>query len=172
MREMSKRVYRYNSDRRTVTTTIVYFVVMLAVSLLIWAMYVGGYFSAWFISLSLALVALMAISIPRKIVVDSQVVTIECVLEVVEIATSEIVSVRQIKAEECRWIIPIFGSRGFFGYYGYYLDLATLERVRFYATEWQNLVEIVDIYDDRYYVSCRQAEALVAQIKSCAVGLN
>ncbi|MFI3280683.1 MAG: PH domain-containing protein [Rikenellaceae bacterium] len=163
---MNERSYKFHSNRRTLITTIVYFIVFVVAGLLIWLMYVGGYFSAWFISLMVALIALMSLSIPRRVTVDDNNVTILCLLEMVEIPRSEIVSINKVDTNDCRWIIPIFGSRGFFGYYGYYLDLATLERVRFYATEWQNLVEIVDIYDDRYYISCRQADQLIEQIES------
>ncbi|MFI3316004.1 MAG: PH domain-containing protein [Rikenellaceae bacterium] len=162
---MRTKSYKYHTNRKTVITTAIHFAVFIAAALLIWMMYVGGYFSAWFTSLIVALVALMIISVPRKISVDKDAVTIFCVLEIVELPIAEIVSARQIDNSECQWMIPIFGSRGFFGYYGYYLDIDTLERVHFYATEWQNLVEIVDIYDDRYYVSCRQAEDFIAQIE-------
>ncbi len=138
---------------------------MLGAGTLIWLLYVGGYFSAWFISVVAALVGLMVLSIPRRIVVDKNAVSIVCVLEIVELPIAEIASVRLIEPTESRWIVPLFASRGFFGYYGYYLDLSSLDRVHFYATEWQNLVEIVDIYDDRYYVSCREHEQLIAQIE-------
>ena len=53
-----------------------------------------------------------------------------------------------------------------FGYYGYYFDLKTFEKVVVYASEWKNLVEIVDIYEQRYYVSCTQADELVALLQS------
>ena len=58
----------------------------------------------------------------------------------------------------------LFGSSGFFGYYGKYFDLKEFEIVNIYASEWNNFVEIVDIYDSRTYVSCRDAEELIASI--------
>ncbi len=87
-----------------------------------------------------------------------------CVVEIVEIPLEDIVSVRAVNRSESRWIVPLFASRGFFGYYGYYLDLSNLNKVRFYASEWQNLVEIIDIYDECYYISCRQKEELIEDI--------
>lgn len=128
-------------------------------------MYVGGFFSAWFISLVAALIALVVISIPRKIIVNDETLTIYCVLEIVELQIDEIAAIQKVENSECRWLFPIFGSKGFFGYFGYYIDFSTWERVRLYATEWQNLVEIIDIYDDRYYVSCREADELIEQIE-------
>jgi len=36
--------------------------------------------------------------------------------------------------------------------------------VRLYASEWRNFVEITDIYEDRLYVSCADADRLVAEL--------
>ncbi len=163
---MSDKIYKYNSNRKTYITTIIYFVLFFAVALLTMYLYEGEYVSAWFISVVVALIALMVISIPRKIVVTDDTLNIMCVLEIVEIPLEEIVSIRKIEEQEYRWIVPLLGSYGFFGYFGYYLDLNTFDRVRFYATEWQNIVEIVDIYDDRYYISCREYEDLIDLIDS------
>ena len=44
--------------------------------------------------------------------------------------------------------------------------MKTFEKVVVYASEWKNLVEIVDIYEQRYYVSCTQADELVALLQS------
>ncbi len=161
---MAERIYKYNSERRTLILSTVYIVILSLASVLFFMMYVGGYFSAWFISVVVALVALLALSIPRRIIVDEQAITIVCLVEIAEIPIAEIVSARPLPRSERRWMMPLFGSYGFFGYYGYYLNFSTFERVRFYATEWQHLIEIVDIYDDKYYISCREAEELLTQI--------
>lgn len=142
----------------------IYIVILSLISVLFFLMYVGGYFSAWFISVMVALIALLALSIPRRIIVDEEAITIVCLVEIAEIPIAEIVSARPLPRSERRWMMPLFGSYGFFGYYGYYLNLSTFERVRFYATEWQHLIEIVDIYDDKYYISCRKGEELLSQI--------
>ena len=78
----------------------------------------------------------------------------------------EIASVQRVDPRQMRWVVPLFGGYGFFGYYGYYFDLKTFEKVVVYASEWKNLVEIVDIYEQRYYVSCTQADELVALLQS------
>ena len=62
-------------------------------------------------------------------------------------------------------IYRYFGGYGFFGFYGHYFDLKNLERVKIYASEWRNFVEITDIYENRIYVSCTQGEELVNDLR-------
>ena len=112
----------------------------------------------------MALIALMALSIPRKIVVTDQSVQVRCLLDITEINRSEIAAVRKVGTAHMKWIVPVFGGFGFFGYYGHFIDLRRFERVRVYATEWRNFVEIVDIYEDKLYVSCSDADRLVAEL--------
>ena len=38
------------------------------------------------------------------------------------------------------------------------------DRVKLYASEWKNFVEITDIYEERVYVSCSDADRLVAEL--------
>ena len=111
-----------------------------------------------------ALVALMALSIPRRIVVTDEKVEIRCLLDITEIRREEIASVRRVEKRRMRWMIPLFGGCGFFGYYGHFIDLRRFDRVRLYASEWKNFVEITDIYEERLYVSCTEADKLVAQL--------
>ncbi|MFI3333155.1 MAG: PH domain-containing protein [Rikenellaceae bacterium] len=126
----------------------------------------GSYFTAWFISIVGAIVALMILSIPRQIVLNEENLTIKCVLEIAQIPLEEIVSVSRVEPQDRKWVLPIFGSFGFFGYFGYFVDWRTLEKVTIYATEWQNMIEIVNIYDDRYYISCRDIDQFIAHIDS------
>ena len=63
-----------------------------------------------------------------------------------------------------RWIIPLFAATGFFGYYGKFLNIREFDIVSIYASEWNNFVEITDIYDSRTYISCREADSLIAAI--------
>ena len=111
-----------------------------------------------------ALVALMALSIPRRIVVTDEKVEIRCLLDITEIRREEIASVRRVEKRRMRWMLPLFGGCGFFGYYGHFIDLRRFDRVRLYASEWKNFVEITDIYEERLYVSCTEADKLVAQL--------
>lgn len=162
--ETTPTIYKFRFDRRTLYWTAVQLVVYVLFGVALYMLYEGGYFSAWFTSFIAALVALMTLSIPHKLVVTDDSVEIRCLCDFTEIRRDEIASVRIVPAEEMRWHVPLFGGCGFFGYYGHFLDLRQFERVRIYASEWRNFVEITDIYDESVIVSCRRAEELVEQL--------
>ena len=121
---------------------------------------------AWIISFIVALVGLMVLSIPRKIVLTDESVEICCVSDRTSIAYKDIASVRTVAKSEVRWFVPIFAAMGFMGFYGYFLNLRRLDLVTVYALKWDDFVEITDIFDDKYYVSCDRREELVAAIAS------
>lgn len=156
--------YKYRFDRHTIYWSLVYLVVFILLGVLLFYLYEGGYLSAWFTSFIVALVALMALSIPRRIVVTDEKVEVRCLLDITEIRRDEIASVRRVDTRHMKLFLPIFGGCGFFGYYGHFIDLRRLDRVRLYASEWRNFVEIKDIYEDRLYVSCADADRLVAEL--------
>jgi len=158
--------YKYRFDRRTLYWSLIYLIVFALLGGLLYELYEGGYLSAWFTSFVVALIALMALSIPRRIIVDDEKVEIRCLLDITEIPRAEIASVRRVDAKRMKWIVPLFGGCGFFGYYGHFIDLRRLERVRLYASEWRNFVEIVNIYEERLYVSCTDADRLVAELNA------
>lgn len=157
-------VYKYHFGRHTIYWTLFHLVVFVLLGWLLYHLYEGGYLSAWFTSFVVALVALMALSIPRRIVVTDEKVEIRCLLDITEIRREEIASVRRVEKRRMRWMLPLFGGCGFFGYYGHFIDLRRFDRVRLYASEWKNFVEITDIYEERLYVSCTEADKLVAQL--------
>ena len=67
-------IYKYRFDRRTIYWTLVYLVVFILLGGLLYHLYEGGYLSAWFTSFIVALIALMSLSIPRRIVVADETV--------------------------------------------------------------------------------------------------
>ncbi len=160
-----KHTFRYRCDKRTLWWTLLYVVVYFGLGASFYLLYESDYLSAWFISCVGALLILMALSIPRKIVINDERVEVRCLLDITEIDRNEIASVRAIDILEMRGVIPIFGGCGFFGYYGYFFDLRHFERIRIYASEWRNLVEITDIYEDRLIVSCTERDALIAALR-------
>ena len=160
-----KRVFNYRLSRRTLSLSACYVVVLALIGMGLHSLYIGGYLSAWFLSLVVALFALMSLSIPRKIVVKDATVEILCLLDMTEIPRIEIASVQRVDPRQMRWVIPLFGGYGFFGYYGYYFDLKNFEKIVVYASEWKNLVEITDIYEQRYYVSCAEADEMIALLR-------
>ena len=91
-------------------------------------------------------------------------VEVRCLLDITEVRREEIASVRRVDNRRMKWFIPLFGGYGFFGYYGHYLDLRRFERVKLYASEWRNFVEITDIYEERLFVSCAEADRLVEEL--------
>ena len=155
------REYRYKYDRTVWYITAIHFVVFGVLVWLSLLMFDGGYVTAWFVSLICAVIALMVLSIPRRVVLTESSVEIFCISDYTDIPYGEVVSVRSVGAAETRWFIPLFATFGFFGYYGYYLNLRKMEVVTVYSSCWKGMVEITDIYDDKYYISCEQAEEFV-----------
>ena len=164
-------IYKYRFDRRTLYWTLVHLVVYTLMGVVLYYLYEGGYFSAWFTSFIVAMVALMALSIPRKIVVTEDAIQIRCLLDITEIQRTEIKAVRKITdPRHMKWMIPLFGGCGFFGYYGHFFDLRRFERVKIYASVWRNFVEIKDQYDERVIVSCPDPERLIAELNPAGTG--
>ncbi|WP_300739373.1 PH domain-containing protein [uncultured Alistipes sp.] len=161
---MIQSTYKYRFDRRTIYWSLVHLGVFVLLGVSLYVLYEGGYLSAWFTSFVGALIALMALSIPRKIVVTEQTLQVRCLLDITEIRRDEIASVRRVDTRRMKGFIPIFGGYGFFGYYGHFIDLRRLDRVRIYASKWGDFVEITDIYEERLYVSCDEADRLVAEL--------
>lgn len=161
---MIQSSYKYHFDRRTIYWTVAHLGIFILLGVALYVLYEGGYLSAWFTSFIGALIALMALSIPRKIVVTDQTLEVRCLLDITEIRRDEIASVRRVDTKQMKGLIPIFGGCGFFGYYGHFFDLRRLDRVRIYASKWGDFVEIKDIYEDRLYVSCDDADRLVAEL--------
>ena len=138
-----EKTYKYRFSRRAIYWTLVYLVVFVLLGWLLYHLYEGGYLSAWF---------------------TDEKVEVRCLLDITEIRRDEIASVRRVDPRRMKWFFPVFGGCGFFGYYGHFLDLRRFERVKLYASEWKNFVEITDIYEDRLYVSCSDADRLVEEL--------
>lgn len=161
---MASRVYTFYRDKVTVVWSVVHIIGFVLGAWLIYALYDGGLFSAWFIAMIIALLCLMVLSVPKSIVVDDRHLTIDCVMDVTQIKLNNIISVKKVSPRKIRWVLPIFGGCGFWGYYGHFFDFRSFRRVTIYATEWRYLVEIVDIYEDHIYISCRDRDALIAEL--------
>lgn len=121
-----KKIYKYSFSRHTLSLTTIYLTIFLALGIGLYFLYEGGYLSAWFFSFIVALVALMSLSIPRRILVDDEGLHILCLLDITELHPEEIASVRQVEKQELRGYVPYFGGYGFFGFYGHYFDLKNL----------------------------------------------
>ena len=80
-----EKTYKYRFSRRAICWTLVYLVVFVLLGWLLYHLYEGGYLSAWFTSFIVALIALMSLSIPRRIVVTDEKVEVRCLLDITEI---------------------------------------------------------------------------------------
>lgn len=158
---MLEKIYRFRFSRRVWILSFVYLTIFAVLAATLYLLCEGGYLSAWFSSCIVALLALMSLSIPRRIRIDDRRLRVDCLLDMTEVPLEEIASVRRVDRSQMKGIIPLFGGCGFFGYYGHYLDVIQVERVKLYASEWDNFVEIVDVYEQRLYLSCREADELV-----------
>lgn len=158
------KTFRYKTDRRTLYWTALHLVVYVLLGVALFLLYEGGYLSAWFTSFVVAIIALMALSIPRRIVVTDEELQVVCLLDITEIPLAEIASIHKVERRKIRWMFPLFGAWGFFGYYGHYFDLRHFDRVKVYASQWRNLVEITDVYEERIYLSAEDPDEFVAEI--------
>lgn len=156
--------YRYTTDYKTRYLTAVHFLVFILGAVALLLFFDGGYFLAWFISIMVAIIALMTLSIPHKVVVDREGLDICCISDYTHIPYNEISSVRIVTKRDMAWIVPIFAGMGFFGYYGVFLNIKAMDFVKIYASKWGNFIEITDIYEDKYYISCDNHEELVEKI--------
>lgn len=156
--------FRYRRDRRTRRLTWITLVLIAAVFTAIAVFVREEYVRAWIIVLLLTVLLLYVLSIPRHIKVDREALEIHCVVEMTRIPIADINSVRKVTRQDTGKLTLLLGSYGFFGYYGYYANLHRWETLKVYASELDNLVEINDIYEDRYLVSCREADRLIEMV--------
>lgn len=157
---MTDNKFTYRLDKRTRNITWITLGSVIVVFGVLWFFSFGDYFPAWFFSITLAVIALIVLSIPRSIRITDQAVEIRCVVEITHIPYEHVRSVRRIGRTELKHLIPVFGSMGFFGYFGYYLYFRNWEIIKVYATSWHGLVMIEDIYEQRYLVSTDRPDDL------------
>ena len=148
--------FTYRSDRRTRYITAAMLLAMSSLGIGLMLFYDGGFFSTWYLTLILALLALAALSS----------IEVRCLCNLIEIETSDIVSVRRVSRDELR-LFPLMGIWGVFGYYGRYFDRRNMMTVQLYATRWDDFIEIVDSSDEYYYLSTDRADELLSAIRIC-----
>lgn len=159
-----EKIYKYRFGRRVPYTSALYLVLIAGLGVLLALIYEGGYISAWFISLILAVVALMVLSIPRRVVVDEEGIEIQCITDDTTLLHSDIAHIRKVEKREMSGCIPIFGAVGFFGHYGRFLNLETMEFIHIYASRWGKFVEITDNDGNKYYISCEERDDIVKRV--------
>ena len=160
-----EKIYKYRLGKRVLYTSAIYIAVIAWVGLVIATIYEGGYISAWFITLIVAVFALMALSIPRRVVVDEEGIEIQCIAEDTTLSYDDITNIRKVERREMSACVPIFAALGFFGHYGRFLNLRTMEFVHIYASRWDKFVEITDIDDNKYYISCEEQDDIIKRVE-------
>lgn len=156
--------YRLDKTARIVTLSVVGGVVVAGV--LLWWLSPGKYLPVWFASIAAAAILLALLSVPRSIRITPEALEIRCVLEITHIPYNHIRSVRRMERPRPGSLVPVFASPGFFGYFGYWLDTRGWDFVKLYATSWQGLVMIEDVYEQRFVVNVNDSEMLCAMIEA------
>lgn len=153
--------FKYSLDRRSKRIT--WGIIVLIVGLAVVFHFVWGtsYIPAWFLLFLLCIITLYILSFPRYLTIDDDALQIHCIVELTRIHVEEIEKIRKIDRDYFRRMIPLIGSYGFGGYYGYWFHLSDWEICKVYATERKQLVLIEDIYEDIYIVSCTDPDRLI-----------
>lgn len=155
--------YVYDRRSRRITASLI-FVIIAAFAAFIF-LGSGSYLPAWFLSIAIATMALYILSIPRFIQVDDDYLEIHCIIELTKIHVGDIRTIRTVETSEMKSTFPLLGSYGFFGYYGYYFNWSEWEMVKMYAGEWGNFIEIEDIYEQKFIVSCSEYNDFIALVE-------
>lgn len=117
------------------------------------------YIPTWFFLITICLVTLYMLSIPRFIEITDNKINIHCTLELTTIKIVNITNIRKMDKQYIRRSFPLLGSFGFGGYFGYYFNPKTWNVFKMYASEWDNFVVINDIYENMYVVNLDSVHA-------------
>lgn len=161
-----EKIYKNRLGKSVKYTSALYIIAFIGLSVATIFIYEGGYISAWFISLILAILALMILSIPRRVVVDEEGIEIQCITEDTTLSYEDIAHIRKVKNREMNSCLPIFAAVGFFGHYGKFLNLRTMEFIHIYTSRWGKFVEITITDGDKYYISCEDQNDIVRRVES------
>lgn len=153
--------FKYKYYKGVIIRTVVFLLIMLSSIYLYFRLSGNTYIAAWILGVVVALTIFVTLSIPRHLRVTDKMLEIRCLLEMTRISMEDIVSVNKIEKRDLKWVIPIVASCGFCGHFGIYLDLRSWNTLKVYATSWQDLVVIEDIYEDLYVVNCQRADEFV-----------
>lgn len=158
---MTATKFKYRLDRRSRRITWGTFAAIAALFVGFHFIWGGAYLPAWFLLLLLCIITLFVLSFPRYLTIDDDTLQIHCIVELTRIHVEEIETVRRIDRSHFRRMIPLLGSYGFGGYFGYWFHLSDWTICKLYTTERKQLVLIEDIYEDIYIVSCPDPDLLV-----------
>lgn len=160
-----KESFKYKYNKKLVRGTILFFLSFMLAIYLFDLIFDNRYLAAWALGVVLAVTIFALLSIPRYIKVSKSMLEIQCLLELTRIPLEDIASVEKIEKSDLKWAIPIIASCGFCGYFGYYIDLRNWNIFKIYASSWEDLVVIEDIYEDLFVVNCDRQDELIALVR-------
>lgn len=163
---MTHKKFKYRLDKRAriITLSVTGGVILIAGAL--WLFAPGSYLAAWFVSVMLAVGLLCILSIPREVRITDDAVEIGCLIEITHIPYNHVRSIRRVTREALSPLVPAFASPGFFGWFGYFLDAKNWDLIKIYASSWEGLVMIEDIYEQRYLINVDSPDELLHAIGS------
>lgn len=144
--------YKFSKHVKRITI-ICTILIVGAIAALFFFSHSSFYIPTWFFLITICLVALYILSIPRFIDITDNKINIHCILELTTIKIVNITNIRKMDKQYIRRSFPLLGSFGFGGYFGYYFNPKTWNIFKIYASEWDNFVIITDIYEDMYVVN-------------------
>lgn len=160
---------RFIKSRYSVYVTVIVSLIVVAFYFLFIAGSSGSYLVAWYLSLSLAVLALLIMSMPRFIKITNESIEIHCVVDLTLIPFTEIESIEKVSFRSSFRFFPLIASLGFLGFFGYYLDLKHFRLVRVYATSMRRLVMIATKRPRHYLVSVENPDEFIEMISFCDI---
>lgn len=150
-------------DRKVRIVTSIVMLLALALGVYLAFTSSGSYLPGWFAVLFVALLALVALSIPRYVFLTTTALEIHCAVKFVSVPLKDIKSVGVVSLDTMKkvWPIPFIGTYGVFGYFGYYFNLKEMKLVKVYARSWNNFVMVEDIYDEVVILGTDDQEAFI-----------
>lgn len=159
-----KDSFKYTHNKKVIRGTVIFLLLLLVTVYVYYRLSGNIYLAAWVLGVAGALTLFATMSIPRKINVSASMLEIQCLIELTQIPLEDVASISTIDRREFKWAVPLVASCGFFGYFGYYLDLRKWNTFKVYVTSWENLVVIQDVNEDLYVVNCPQRDELIALV--------
>ena len=85
-----KRSYRFHTNRYVMIFSVIIILLGVLGVWVLYELYTGGFVSAWFTSVIVAVALLMLLSVPRRIVLLNNTLEIQCISDITEIPLDEI----------------------------------------------------------------------------------
>lgn len=158
--------FKYKMSRYCKYVTIIMFIIIAVIALALLLVSSGTYLSAWFISIAIAVLMLFIISFPVKLVITDNDLEIHSVLEVIKIPLIDITRVQAVDRYRIKRHFAIFGSYGFGGFFGYYVDLIHFRVIRMAATKLTNLIMIQTLFNQRYIINCEYKDVFIEILRA------